>query len=57
MAQMKCPTCQRTFDSQESTALPFCRERCRLVDLGRWLGEEYGFPVEPELDFDPDDEN
>jgi hypothetical protein len=20
---------------------PFCTKRCRLVDLGRWLGEEY----------------
>ncbi|WP_083604120.1 DNA gyrase inhibitor YacG [Pajaroellobacter abortibovis] len=20
---------------------PFCSERCRQVDLGRWLGEEY----------------
>jgi endogenous inhibitor of DNA gyrase (YacG/DUF329 family) len=20
---------------------PFCSERCRLIDLGRWLGEDY----------------
>jgi endogenous inhibitor of DNA gyrase (YacG/DUF329 family) len=20
---------------------PFCSARCRLVDLGRWLGEDY----------------
>ena len=20
---------------------PFCSERCRLLDLGRWLGEDY----------------
>jgi endogenous inhibitor of DNA gyrase (YacG/DUF329 family) len=20
---------------------PFCSRRCRLVDLGRWLGEDY----------------
>jgi endogenous inhibitor of DNA gyrase (YacG/DUF329 family) len=20
---------------------PFCSGRCRLIDLGRWLGEEY----------------
>jgi hypothetical protein len=20
---------------------PFCSERCHLVDLGRWLGEDY----------------
>jgi endogenous inhibitor of DNA gyrase (YacG/DUF329 family) len=23
---------------------PFCSERCHLVDLGRWLGEEYRVP-------------
>lgn len=25
---------------------PFCSERCHLVDLGRWLGEEYRVPDE-----------
>lgn len=28
--------------------MPFCSERCRLLDLGRWLGEQYGVPCEPE---------
>lgn len=28
--------------------MPFCSERCRQIDLGRWLGEEYGLPLEPE---------
>ena len=23
---------------------PFCSDRCRLVDLGKWLGEEYRIP-------------
>jgi len=32
--------------------MPFCSERCRLLDLGRWLNEEQGLPVYP----DPDDE-
>jgi len=22
-------------------AYPFCSDRCRLVDLAKWLGEEY----------------
>jgi endogenous inhibitor of DNA gyrase (YacG/DUF329 family) len=22
-------------------AFPFCSDRCRLIDLGKWLGEEY----------------
>ena len=33
-----------------SAALPFCSERCRLIDLGRWLNEQYGLPAEPERD-------
>jgi hypothetical protein len=40
---------------------PFCSERCRLVDLGRWLGEAYRIPgVRPGdasgADGDDDDE-
>jgi len=29
---------------------PFCSERCRMADLGRWLGGDYrvaGPPVDP----------
>ncbi len=22
-------------------AYPFCSDRCKLLDLGKWLGEEY----------------
>jgi endogenous inhibitor of DNA gyrase (YacG/DUF329 family) len=22
-------------------AFPFCSDRCRLLDLGKWLGEDY----------------
>jgi endogenous inhibitor of DNA gyrase (YacG/DUF329 family) len=25
---------------------PFCSERCKMVDLGRWLNEEYVIPTE-----------
>jgi endogenous inhibitor of DNA gyrase (YacG/DUF329 family) len=49
---MRCPVCQREFEKESSTALPFCSERCRTIDLGRWLGEAYGLPGEP----DPDEE-
>jgi len=23
---------------------PFCSERCRMIDLGRWAAEEYRMP-------------
>lgn len=41
---MRCPTCEREFDPAQSGAMPFCSDRCRLIDLGRWLGEEYALP-------------
>jgi endogenous inhibitor of DNA gyrase (YacG/DUF329 family) len=42
---MRCPICEREFDpASPSAAKPFCSERCRLVDLGRWLGEGYSLP-------------
>jgi endogenous inhibitor of DNA gyrase (YacG/DUF329 family) len=40
-----CPICRRRFDPLTSRAMPFCSERCRLIDLGRWLGEEYHVPA------------
>jgi hypothetical protein len=27
---------------------PFCSSRCRLIDLGRWLGEKYQVAADPE---------
>jgi hypothetical protein len=38
--------------ARPSKLFPFCSERCHLVDLGRWLGEEYrlaGPPADPTL--------
>lgn len=48
MPQMRCPICGTPFDSDHSSALPFCSSRCRQIDLNRWLGEEYSLPMEPE---------
>ncbi|HEY1602437.1 MAG TPA: DNA gyrase inhibitor YacG [Pirellulales bacterium] len=48
MALVRCPICNRVFESGESQAMPFCSSRCRQVDLGRWLDESYGLPFEPE---------
>lgn len=47
MALVLCPTCGLPFESTEASAMPFCSERCRLIDLGRWLNEEPRLPVEP----------
>jgi uncharacterized protein len=50
-----CPTCRAhvTRDpAQPSKLFPFCSERCHLVDLGRWLGEEYRIPGPPATEHD-----
>jgi len=37
-----------------SSALPFCSDRCRQIDLGRWFAEGYSLPIEREVPM-PDD--
>ena len=48
---MRCPICKKPVDEREASRknsfYPFCGERCKLIDLGRWLGERYGLPYEP----------
>lgn len=44
-----CPTCaQPAAALAENPAFPFCSARCKTIDLGRWLNEEYRVPVQPE---------
>jgi tRNA threonylcarbamoyladenosine biosynthesis protein TsaE len=38
--QESCPVCGTTI-APECETIPFCSERCRLVDLGRWFNEGY----------------
>jgi len=48
-----CPTCRNRFEvSEKNKALPFCCERCRLVDLNGWFSEERSLPHVP----DPEDD-
>ena len=38
----RCPICKNRIEaSTESRVAPFCSERCKLIDLGNWLGEGY----------------
>jgi endogenous inhibitor of DNA gyrase (YacG/DUF329 family) len=39
---MKCAMCGRPVAPRPGNrSYPFCSDRCRLLDLGKWLGEEY----------------
>ncbi len=43
-----CPICGKDAKPRsENKAAPFCTPRCKSVDLGKWLDEEYRVPVEP----------
>ena len=50
---MRCPICKRPVEEppreQRAAAarppFPFCSERCKLIDLGRWLDGKYQVPV------------
>ena len=51
----RCPTCKREALPQAlNPAFPFCSARCREVDLGKWLFEEYRVPVVADEDEDGD---
>lgn len=42
MPEPRCPVCKKPVASRAThPTFPFCSPRCRAVDLGRWLGEEY----------------
>lgn len=43
---MKCPTCGEPVKWQDNPYRPFCSERCKLIDFGRWANEEYRVPGE-----------
>jgi len=46
---MRCPICKREVDENEQyrpgSLFPFCSERCKLIDLGRWLSGKYQIPT------------
>jgi endogenous inhibitor of DNA gyrase (YacG/DUF329 family) len=43
---MKCPTCGHVIKWEDNPFRPFCSERCKLIDLGAWVNEEYSVPGE-----------
>ncbi|HEV8607647.1 MAG TPA: DNA gyrase inhibitor YacG [Tepidisphaeraceae bacterium] len=51
---MRCPICKRevseTDRDRKGSVYPFCSERCKLIDLGRWLSDKYQVPIAPDDD-------
>jgi len=45
----RCRTCGEPFDAENPHA-PFCSERCRLADLGKWFSGQYSISREMKPD-------
>ncbi len=42
---VKCTICGKPVAPRaDNPAFPLCSDRCKLVDLGRWLGGDYVIP-------------
>ncbi len=37
---LRCPTC-RTLVTGKDEFFPFCSDRCRVIDLGKWASGSY----------------
>ena len=37
----KCPTCRKARVRATDPDFPFCSERCRTIDLGKWASGGY----------------
>jgi endogenous inhibitor of DNA gyrase (YacG/DUF329 family) len=47
MMEGRCPTCTKTYTIvglDDLPSFPFCSDRCRLIDLGRWIDGVYAIP-------------
>jgi endogenous inhibitor of DNA gyrase (YacG/DUF329 family) len=38
--KLHCPTCRKRVSIKDAE-FPFCSERCRLIDLGKWASGAY----------------
>lgn len=55
MLSYECPGClkiTRVERREDAPHRPFCSERCKMVDLGRWLDGTYA--ISEPTDFEPD---
>ncbi|MFA6055370.1 MAG: DNA gyrase inhibitor YacG [Thermodesulfovibrionales bacterium] len=47
-----CPICKNKTTWEENPWRPFCSERCKLADLGKWVIGDYKIEDEEETDED-----
>lgn len=48
-ATRRCPICRKEV-ALANPNIPFCSERCRVIDLGNWASEKYVISTPPRQD-------
>ena len=43
-ATVRCPVCKKDVPFDDPN-MPFCSDRCRLIDLGNWASEKYSIAM------------
>ncbi|HWE39255.1 MAG TPA: DNA gyrase inhibitor YacG [Isosphaeraceae bacterium] len=59
MIRGRCPICSKSFEVaslDDLPSFPFCSDRCRLIDLGRWIDGDYSIPGPPAPEGDEEDD-
>jgi endogenous inhibitor of DNA gyrase (YacG/DUF329 family) len=59
MIRGSCPICAKKYQIDtldDLPSFPFCTDRCRLVDLGRWIDGRNAIPAAPGTRATQDDE-
>ena len=46
MPLVKCPRCGKQTEYSGNEFRPFCSERCKLLDFGSWIDEEFAIASE-----------
>lgn len=36
-----CPICKEETTREENPDIPFCSNRCKMIDLGKWVNGDY----------------
>ncbi len=55
ISALRCPTCKKSVKHKDPD-FPFCSDRCRLIDLGKWASGGYviSSPVSDNVDNSPE---
>jgi endogenous inhibitor of DNA gyrase (YacG/DUF329 family) len=56
ITRIVCPICRKETAWENNPFRPFCSERCRLIDLGKWASEDYRIDGEKKTIPDADED-